>query len=562
MSIKFKLMLGFTSVLIVSMVGFAILYFSMQNLGKSYDDVIQNDVKLYNLAQEIQYEDSVISGTVKGMIIQPGSKAEKSLYDKYGEQITKNIKKVSSKVTDQKSKTILKNLESNNKTLWDLESKMRKLAFTDKEQTLEIYNGEYYQINTIFSNNVADFKQIQLDLLNAKIKEQKKLVKVRSIISVVVIIISIFIGITLSSLISRKITKPLFSMMQKLDQLSNNDGDLTQRLEVRSNDEIGQMALAFNKMMENIQNIIKQVQLAAIEVASSSEELMASAEQNSVATKQISASIEEISTGIKQQVGGTDQISIAMREMAIGIVTIANSTGIVTESAYKTIDDANEGHTVIEKTIEQMKTIQASVGEAGEKVQELGNLSQEISQIIDVITNIAEQTNLLALNAAIEAARAGESGKGFAVVAEEVRKLAEQSKDSAAKISTIVSSIQVNTSNTVNSANKGMDDVNTGILVVDEARIVFNRIVQSIQDVTEQIQEVSAASQQMSSGTEQVAMSVTNLAAITNQSSANAQNVAESAKEQLLSIQEISSFSSNLSNMANNLEKLTGKFKV
>ncbi|MEH7108981.1 HAMP domain-containing methyl-accepting chemotaxis protein [Bacillus sp. JJ1764] len=562
MSIRFKLMLGFTSVLIASMVGFVILYFSMLNLGKSYDNVIQNDVKLYNLAQEIQYEDSVISDTVKGMIIQPGSKREKSRYDEYGKQITKNIKKVSSKVTDQKSKTILKNLESNNITLWDLETKMRKLAFTDKEQTLEIYNGEYYQNNTYFSKNVADFKQIQLDLLNEKIKEQKKLAKVRSIISIAVIIISIFIGLGVSFFISRKMTKPLSFVVEKLDQLSNNNGDLTQRLEVKSNDEIGQMAHAFNKMMDNIQSIIKQVQLAAVEVAASSEELMASAEQNSVATKQISASIEEISTGTKQQVRGTDEISVAMSEMAVGIVTIANSTSIVTESAYKTIDDANEGHRVIEKTIEQMKTIQTSVDEAGEKVQELENLSQGISQIIDVITNIAEQTNLLALNAAIEAARAGESGKGFAVVADEVRKLAEQSKDSAAQISTLVSRIQINTSNAVNSANKGIDDVNTGILVVDDARTVFNRIVQSIQNVTEQIQEVSAASQQMSSGTEQVALSVTNLAAIANQSSANAQDVAVSAKEQLLSIQEISVFSSNLAKMANNLEKLTGKFKV
>ncbi|MEH7110531.1 methyl-accepting chemotaxis protein [Bacillus sp. JJ1764] len=562
MSIRFKLMLGFISVLIVSTIGFFIVYFSMQNLGDSYNQLIKNNVKTYNLAQEIENENVTISDAVKGLIIQPGNQVERGRYDANGKKIEKSMKEVIATATDAKSKELLKDLQKNNLNLEDIETKMLGLAAVDKERTLEIYNGEYMDVLSKFASDVSDFKQIQSDLLTEKINEQKKMMQTRAMISIGILIASILIGITVSILLSRKITKPVIEVVQKLEQLSNNDGDLTQRLEIKSKDEIGQMAIAFNKMMENIQTIIKQVQLAAVEVAASSDELTASAEQNSIATNQISASIQEIASGTQQQVGGADEISIAMTGMAVGIMTIANSTEIVTDSAHKTIDEANEGHKVIGKTLDQMKTIQQSVDEAGSKVQELGNLSHEISQIIEVITNIAEQTNLLALNAAIEAARAGESGKGFAVVADEVRKLAEQSKDSATKISTLVSKIQMNTSNAVNSATKGIEDVNTGIQVVNEANNVFNRILKSVQAVTDQIKEVSSASQQMSSGAEQVAMSVTNLSMITTQASSNSQAVAASSKEQLVSIQEISTFSKNLAQMANDLERLTGKFKV
>jgi methyl-accepting chemotaxis protein len=209
-----------------------------------------------------------------------------------------------------------------------------------------------------------------------------------------------------------------------------------------------------------------------------------------------------------------------------------------------------------------MHTINQTVDGLSKVVGELGERSKEINQIIAVITDIASQTNLLALNAAIEAARAGEHGRGFAVVAEEVRKLAEQSAQSAKQIYQLISTIQEETNLTVQSMDAAKGEVLSGIDVVNTAGNSFAQIERSINNVTVQIQEVSSAVQQMAASSEQIVQSMKMITQISESSSAQTMAVSSATEEQLASMEEITSAANSLTKMAEALQSLIEKFKI
>ena len=194
-------------------------------------------------------------------------------------------------------------------------------------------------------------------------------------------------------------------------------------------------------------------------------------------------------------------------------------------------------------------------------IQSLHKRSKEVSSILDVITGIANQTNLLALNAAIEAARAGEHGKGFAVVADEVRKLAEQSQQSAKEILTIIQGIEHDTESSVHIMSRVTDDVQAGVKVSNEAIEKFNQILQSTKEITPQMEEVSAIAQQISAAVQEVSATANELAIIAQANAATSEEVAAATEEQLASMEEISSSARALSAMAEELREILSHFK-
>jgi len=188
----------------------------------------------------------------------------------------------------------------------------------------------------------------------------------------------------------------------------------------------------------------------------------------------------------------------------------------------------------------QMGRISGTVESTSSIIKQLGERSKQIGDIVTAITDISSQTNLLALNAAIEAARAGEHGKGFAVVADEVRKLAEQSQDSAAKIKELIERTQEDTKQSIQSMMNVVHEVQAGTLDVNEAGVAFKKILEAEILVAEQIHEVSAISEQMSANSQEVSASVQEVQAIATQSSEGAQTIVTASREQLASMEEIS----------------------
>lgn len=287
-----------------------------------------------------------------------------------------------------------------------------------------------------------------------------------------------------------------------------------------------------------------------------SEQLNINYDTNQIAIKAMVSNIREISSGADTQKQQTASSSTAIQEITYGIQEITETAKNLSEITITTANEANDGNIMINKTVQQMELINDKVSESSDTVKKLNRRSEEIGHILKIITDIASQTNLLALNAAIEAARAGEHGKGFAVVADEVKKLAEESVGSASKISSIIESIQEDTTSSVASMNQVIDETKTGLEIVKETGEIFNRIYQSINGVANQIKQIALSSTDVSAAVEQVSASLYEVARFAEVTSTNTQNAVHSSEEQLASVEILSTLIASLNNITLELQEL------
>lgn len=378
--------------------------------------------------------------------------------------------------------------------------------------------------------------------------------------AIIVFSVTLIVAGTLIFFIVRSISKRLSNLARFSKKVS--EGDLRDKLQIQSDDEIGQVGKGFNTMIDSLRSLIGAVQTSVENVASSSEELTASAGQTSKATEHITLAIEQFSSGNESQNDKVELSSVELDEMNRGLQHMNESAESITASSIKSTDIAGEGGQLVEKTASQMNVIDQSVKKAENVISALENKSKDITQILGVINGIADQTNLLALNAAIEAARAGESGRGFSVVAEEVRKLAVQCANSAKEIENLIKEIvqDIDVSQEVFTAVNR--EVQSGLSFTEQTKVSFHNIFDMTKEISNQLQTMNQTVVQLSKGSAHVSEAVREIADVSRESSANIQDIAASAEEQLASMEEISSSSATLSSMAEELRDLISKFKV
>ncbi|MGP1309230.1 MAG: methyl-accepting chemotaxis protein [Phycisphaerales bacterium] len=317
---------------------------------------------------------------------------------------------------------------------------------------------------------------------------------------------SLALTVGMALVICRSVFGRLGSLLNRMTEVAQGDGDLTVRINDSSKDECGSLAQQFDTFVGRVQEIMKSVSDSAHSVASASTE--------------IAASNEEMSTGLALQSEQTTQVSEATQRMA--------------ETATEVADRSTEGGNVVSQTIKHIEEIADAVQQSADKVGELGRKSEQIGQIIAVINDIADQTNLLALNAAIEAARAGEHGRGFAVVADEVRKLAERTTQATEQVGSSIREIQTETGSAVTNMQEGREKVQTGVQFARRAGEALSSIV--------------AAAEQQNSATQEISTSIEHLNSVASQSRQGAEQAATAA--------------SQLSVEAEKLQSLVGRFKV
>ncbi|WP_167356999.1 methyl-accepting chemotaxis protein [Paenibacillus pectinilyticus] len=379
-------------------------------------------------------------------------------------------------------------------------------------------------------------------------------------VAYLILVISAVLVAGLAIVISQMVIRPITaisSLMQRVGQ-----GDLSGRLTERGNDEIASMRQNINMMLDSFSTMIAKIADAVSHTAASSEQLTAIANESTKASEHITKAVQGVVQGSEANYQASEQISTAMSEMASGVQKIAESSGHVSESAQSVVQEVNRGNAEIQLAITQMNTVSQSVAQTADVMRRLEEKSEEIRQIVRFISEIASQTNLLALNASIEAARAGEQGRGFAVVANEVKKLAEQTSRATVNITTMIGETVQATKEASSAMQSGLIEAQKGSELVETAGRVFHSILGSIEQVNDLIQEVSAATEQISAGTEEVAASSHETVNIVKQGMDELQTIAMSAGSQLQSMEEITSSSESLSELAVDLQDQISRFKL
>ncbi|EEL37077.1 Methyl-accepting chemotaxis protein [Bacillus cereus Rock3-29] len=371
---------------------------------------------------------------------------------------------------------------------------------------------------------------------------------------------SLMLGVIVIFFILKSIINPLRQLVISAQRISQ--GDLTEKIDIRSKDELGQLGGSFNTMAESLRNIISQINTSAGHVAASSEELTASVEQASVATEQITKEMEEISNSAEVQNNEVASGAKLIGEVTRNIQWVADNASEVSTSSLYTKQKANEGEQLVEQTVTQMQSIHHSVSQSDNVIKLLDKKSQQIGSILEAIQNIAEQTNLLALNAAIEAARAGEQGRGFAIVADEVRKLAEQSSESSMEIGSLINEIQADVHETVKAMNEVGVEVQSGIQVANDTKQSFYEISKSANDIVSKVHGMVELSNKMATDAMKVDTSIDQIAMAVKENSSSMQTIAGSSEEQHASMEEINSSAIQLAQMAEELQELIGGFKI
>jgi methyl-accepting chemotaxis protein len=413
-----------------------------------------------------------------------------------------------------------------------------------------------------FRQSYAKLQALQAKITSDANANIDAAVKRSEVIIVLISLVSLAICMGLLVYLSKTVVAPIRKVARELKEIAEGEGDLTRQLRVPTHDEVGELAIHFNRMVENLRNIIRQVGIGAEQVAASSEELTASAEQTSRSTEHIAETMQEVAAGSERQARSVSESASFIQELSNEMQRITENTERVSESAMKASQVASVGRSAITTVVQQMESINRGIEQLAETIRVLGQRSKQIGDIVSVIRGIAEQTNLLALNAAIEAARAGEHGRGFAVVADEVRKLAEEASESAKQIAELVKNIQTQTQAVVSSMGDATAEVRKGVSTVSEAGASFEQIQSAIKDVNDEIQDVLVAAQRISKGSSQVVKAIEMIDQIAVSTAGQTQNVAAAAEEQLASMEEITSSAASLAKMAEELQSLVSKFKV
>lgn len=315
-------------------------------------------------------------------------------------------------------------------------------------------------------------------------------------------------------IISEILYLPLRKLMTVVDSIEK--GDLTVRASVESDDEIGRVACALNKMLDYLSSIVKKTQIVSNQMAS--------------VAVQISTTVENQASGAAEQAASITQTSATMEELAQTTKQIASNTHSVFEATEDALRFAEKGMERVVMTVEAIDSIRKQSKMSTEKIVMLGEKTGEISNVLMLINEIADQTKILALNAAIEAARAGEAGRGFSVVANEIRKLAESVTESTSEIKNIMGDIQVSTSSLVIATEDEVKQIEKGMGLANEADLEIRNIVEKVKQIANAAKQISIATQQEISASDQVASAMREISVVAQQGAVSAKEIASSVE--------------------------------
>ncbi|GAA4717408.1 methyl-accepting chemotaxis protein [Brevibacillus fulvus] len=559
-SLRYKLLLGFAVIILILIAISSITYYNVDQTTDTYNDLLERRMKI---------QENMLG-------IQSSVNEQSSLFLEYllmeRQEYLTDFQAVQQKVlqlVEDTGKLVKRDVDK--QSLAKIVELHQQYAEKSKN-VIELQKQNQMAALVILSTEVVPLSDEIKDITAKMVEGQQTLItQEQTLVMSQVITMKLTIGLvtTLGAMIaivialalSKTITRPLRMVSRTLAQVA--EGNLHAEIpQIRSKDELGQLTDSLRTMVTDLQAMIQEVKGASLQVAASSEQLTASAEQTTLVTQQIAATSQQIALGSDEQLKSFNEVAETIETLSNGITVIAGHTQDASQLSEQTAEQSNQGKFMVDAASQQMTEIQDSVQQSAQVVEQLGEYSKQIGGIVELISSIAGQTNLLALNAAIEAARAGEHGKGFAVVADEVRKLAEQSSESAKQITDVISVIQTNIDLAIQSMKQDTVKIALGVKQTAEAGEMFSTIQASISAVAGRFRELTDSMSRLDEATEKITKNMHHVQKLAVEGASSSQETSASTEEQLATVEEIASSAQALSTLAENLQNLLGKFRT
>nr|WP_255731458.1 methyl-accepting chemotaxis protein [Solibacillus sp. MA9] len=378
---------------------------------------------------------------------------------------------------------------------------------------------------------------------------------------IIVLVLAFFVAIVIATVYSKSLTAPVAKTASALQRL--RDGDLTQTIELTNRqDEMGMMMQDMKDMQQQLHSTIKEVALASETVSAQSILLKEDVSIASSSSQAITQVMEDISSGAERQTFAITEVSETVNDFSNRLQETVQQSTILQNSSQSVRVLSVKGAQLMHASSAQMNELQMVMNDAVTKMAALDIQASKITTFVSIIEEVANQTNLLALNASIEAARAGEHGKGFAVVAEEVRKLAVQVEQSVSEITSIVSTIQRDSTNVSGSLQNGYTQVELGVSQLATTSQTFNEIEQAVATITEAIAEMMQGLAQMNGESQEINATVQEIAAISEETTAAVEETTSTLTESSASMQNIAVSTEQLTQLAEQLNRIVKQYKV
>ena len=389
-------------------------------------------------------------------------------------------------------------------------------------------------------------------------KEISGLVGQLLLIVAVIVVLAMGFAVLLSNLIS----KPITNVNVMLKDISEGEGDLTKQLHIDTKEEVGTLATLFNQFVTKIKLVVAKVKESAQTLSSYTEEIHDAIEQANESIEQVNYEVQTMVDGLQNSASVVEQTTASIQELSSSAQMISKESTAVSEDSVQMLNASKQGAEKLGQVVQSIEQVKISSESMASVIDALKLSSDEIVGIVNMINAIADQTSLLALNASIEAARAGEHGRGFSVVAEEVRKLAEQSKQSAFKINDIISTISTDIKGAGETMTKEQILVQKSVSQAHETNANFGQILTLIEAITGKITRISEGAHQQSMISEEMAKAIDELSHVMQGNVVSSERIGSNIENQVATFEEIAASITELKNMALVLETETNRFKV
>lgn len=564
MKIGGKIVAGFLTVILMMAISGGISYYLLGKITAETHELQTVKLPLLEHSFQVAINSGLKMAAARGYVI-TGNTTFLNDYaeiDKQDQEILRDQEAASKTAKGKQAIQDVKKLDAAyTKIFYDKVIPLRKEGKT--EEAIRLMAAETTPVAIEARKKMAEYIKLRVDQMDDSFETAEDHARQTQMTVTVSLIVALLIGTSIAWLITRMVTGPLNAATAHLGVMAG--GDYTKNVDPRflqRKDEFGVMAGAFDKLTLSMRGIVGHISQSASQVAASSEELTASAQQSADAANNVAQSIQQVASGSEKQMQTVNDTSAVVQEISATLEEVAATAAEMSEMAGKTTKITQAGQGSVDQAVSQMAEVGREAQGAQKAAEALKAGSQQIGEIVNLISSIAGQTNLLALNAAIEAARAGEAGRGFAVVAEEVRKLAEQSDEAARKITDLIGKNNVSISNVVDTIDTAIHAVGQGVELVNVAGKNFAEIGSQVDSLARQVAIIAKSINEAANGSQKIVASIRDVEGVSRDAAAEAQNVSAATEEQSASMEQIASSSQALAKLAEELQSSVAVFKI